>query len=331
MFADIEDTINFQQRSLKSLESVPWGYDGFVSVEFFRGCSTPIRVTSVSVDNFEELLNWVDDGREYLYMDLEWRPDRKGEQHRPCLFQIGSSKGALVIRHPTDLPASLPLLDFLNSHKFYMKGMGQDRLKLQLLYGNDIDLSRFTDIEKTMLGPLGASLNFQAMVNQWSSKDLSAQFKNKSISRSNWEAPTLKTGQVLYAAFDVVSLHEVVNGLLAYIKEHPSEMQTNGKQPNRGPANRRCRKKGKMTAQSGSGSQAAVKVRRAQKKTNAATQSVAAVQPVAPLQTPGKVRRAQKKTNAPLQTPGKCITARKQNQQPSPMEHVLVEEEILWL
>ena len=224
MFADIEDTINFQQRSLKSLESVPWGYDGFVSVEFFRGCSTPIRVTSVSADNFEELLSWVDDGREYLYMDLEWRPDRKGEQHRPCLFQIGSSKGALVIRHPTDLPASLPLLDFLNSHKFYMKGMGQDRLKLQLLYGNDIDLSRFTDIEKTMLGPLGASLNFQAMVNQWSSKELSAQFKNKKISISNWEAPTLKTGQVLYAAFDVVSLHEVVKGLRAYIKEHPAAM-----------------------------------------------------------------------------------------------------------
>ena len=279
MFADIEDTINFEQRSLKSLESVPWGYDGFVSVEFFRGCSTPIRVTSVSDDSFEDLLSWVDDGSEYIYMDLEWRPDcRKGEQHRPCIFQIGSSKGALVIRHPTDLPASLPLLDFLNSHKFYMKGMGADRQKLKLLYGSDIDLSRFTDIEQTMLGPLGASRNFQAMVNRWSSKQLSAQFKNKRISCSNWEAPTLKTAQVLYAAFDVVSLHEVVNGLLAYIKEHRSEMHTKANQRNRGPANRRCRKKGNVTAQSGSGSQAPVKRRRARKKTNAAAQPVAAVQ-----------------------------------------------------
>ena len=318
MIADIEDTINFEQTPLQALENVPWGYDGFVSVDFFRGCSTPIRVTSVSADNFEELLSWVDDGREYLYMDLEWRPEfRKGQKHRPCIFQIGSSKGALVIRHPTDLPASLPLLDFLNSHKFYMKGMWMDRQKLRLLYGDDIDLSRFTDIEQTMLLPLGASRNFQEMVRRWSSKQLSAQFKNKKISISDWEAPTLKTGQVLYAAFDVVSLHEVIKGLLAYIEKHPSKMQP--------------QEKGNVTAQPGSGSQAPVKCRRAQKKTNAPAQSVA------PAQAPVKCRRAQKKTNAPVQsvaavqTPDKCITAKKQRRQPSPMEHKLVEDEILWL
>ena len=43
----------------------------------------------------------------------------------------------------------------------------------------------------------------------------------------------LRTGQVLYAVFDVVSLHEVVKGLRAYIEEHPSEMKAKGQQPNR--------------------------------------------------------------------------------------------------
>ena len=236
MFADIEHEISFEQTPLTTIKGAPWQYNGFVSVGFFADCSTPIRLTTVSDDHFEDLLSWVDDGSEYLYADLEWRPDFKGDQHRPCVFQIGSSKGALVIRHPTHLPASVPLLNFLNSHKFYMKGMFQDRRKLQLLFGRDIDLSRFTDIEEEMLRPLGASLNFQEMVNRWSSKQLSAQFKDKKISCSNWEAQTLTTGQVLYAAFDVVSLHEVVKGLRAYIEEHPSEMKAKGQQPNRATA-----------------------------------------------------------------------------------------------
>ena len=240
MTVDVDGTINFRETSLCEIEPVPWQHEGFVSVEFFEGCSTPIRVTIVSDDNFEDLLRWIDDGSDYLYADIEWRPDcRKGDKHRPCIFQIGSSKGALVIQHPTDLPASVPLLNFLNSHKFYMKGMFCDREKLKLLYGADIDLSRFNDIEMTMLCPLKASRNFNAMVNQWSSKTLTAQFKNKSISVSDWEAPTLTTGQVLYAAFDVVALQDVVSGLLAYIKEHPYEMNSRWKRP------KSARKKGK--------------------------------------------------------------------------------------
>ena len=225
MTVNIGGTINLRETPLPEIESVPWQHDGFISVEFFEGYPTPICVTNVSDDNFEDLLSWVDDGSEYLYADLEWRPDRtRDDKHRPCIFQIGSSKGALIIRHPTDLPASVPLLNFLNSHKFYMKGMFCDREKLRLLYGADIHLSRFKDIEVTMLRPLKASRNFNAMVNQWSSKPLTAQFKNKSISVSDWEAPTLTTGQVLYAAFDVVALQEVVSGLRAYIKEHPAAM-----------------------------------------------------------------------------------------------------------
>ena len=49
----------------------------------------------------------------------------------------------------------------------------------------------------------------------------------------------LRTGQVLYAVFDVVSLHEVLKGLRAYIEEHPSEMKAKGQQPNRGPRPRK--------------------------------------------------------------------------------------------
>ena len=243
MTVNIGGTINFRETPLCEIESVPWKHEGFVSVEFFEGCPTPICVTNVSDDNFEDLLRWVDDGSDYLYADLEWRPEcKKGDKHRPCIFQIGSSKGALVIRHPTDLPASVPLLNFLNSHKFYMKGMFCDREKLRLLYGADIDLSRFDDMEVTMLRRLRASRNFNAMVDQWASKPLSAQFKDKRISVSDWEAPTLSTGQVLYAAFDVVALQEVVSELLAYMKEHPSQINPSWKQSN---PRARARKKGK--------------------------------------------------------------------------------------
>ena len=240
MTVDIERNLNFKETPLDELEEVPWEDKGFVSVEFFSDCSTPIRVTSVADDDFEDLLEWIDDGSAYLYADLEWLPDqRKDENHRPCIIQIGSSKGALVIRHPTDLPPSVPLLTFLNSHKFYMKGMFMDRKKLRLLYGEDLHISRFTDIELAMLRPLNASRNFDAMVERWSSKELAAHFKNKRISLSNWEAPTLTTGQVLYAAFDVVILREVVSGLRSYIKEHPSEMYPRVRSRN-GPI--KCRK-----------------------------------------------------------------------------------------
>ena len=177
-----------------------------------------------------------------------------------------------------------------------MKGMFQDRRKLQLLFGRDIDLSRFTDIEEEMLRPLGASLNFQEMVNRWSSKQLSAQFKDKKISCSNWEAQTLTTGQVLYAAFDVVSLHEVVKGLRAYIEEHPSEMKAKGQQLNREPRIRSGKQKGSAKNQSRARKQGPVKCRPAKKKTGAPVETAANIQG------PLKSRPVKKKQNAALTT-----------------------------
>ena len=45
------------------------------------------------------------------------------------------------------------------------------------------------------------------------------QFKNKAISVSNWESPILSKGQVLYAAFEVVALREVVKQLVPAYKK----------------------------------------------------------------------------------------------------------------
>lgn len=216
-----EDTIEFSERPIKGIERKPWQYNGFVSVEFFPGEHAPVRLTSVTDPDFSDLLKWVDDGN-HLYADLEWVPDRKrGESHQPCLFQIGSSKGALIIRHPEDLEGSAELLQFLNSHMFYMKSMSQDLRKLRQRFGPDVQLSNMTDIEHLILRRLNAPLNFSKMVETLARSQPCAAFKNKRITCSNWGSEHLTQGQVIYAAFDVVALREVVVNSLPRVQELP--------------------------------------------------------------------------------------------------------------
>lgn len=220
----MEDTIRFSENDLSTIEPEPWNYHGFVSVEFFPGSLVPVRVTNVLDEDFEDLLAWIDGGERILCADLEWC-----DQNRPCIFQIGSSKGALIIRHPTDIDASLPLLNFLNTHKFYMKGMFMDRKKLRQIYGEGLTMNRFKDIEISMLRPMHESANFSKMVDRWASSAPCAQFKNKAISVSNWESPILSKGQVVYAAFDVVALREVMAQLAPAHKKWISDCRTERK------------------------------------------------------------------------------------------------------
>ena len=232
----MEDTIRFSENDLSTIEPDPWNYQGFVSVEFFPGSLVPVRVTNVLDEDFEDLLAWVDDGKKFLCADLEWC-----DPNRPCIFQIGSAKGALIIRHPTDIDVSLPLLNFLNTHKFYMKGMHMDRQKLREMYGLDLIMRKFKDIDINMLRPMGASPNFKKMVSAWASSAPCVQFKNKAISVSNWEAPILSKGQVLYAAFDVVALREVVKQLVPAHKKWISDHRRQEKE-------KRLQKKMKVSA-----------------------------------------------------------------------------------
>lgn len=207
----MRSVIQFQKTPLAKLAWNPWGETGFVGVEFFPGSIVSVRVTSVLEPIFANLLRWVDDGRK-LMLDLEWRPD-EGENHLPCIFQIGSTRGVLIIRHPPELPADQRLKQFLSTHDFYMKGMVCDSEKLKLRFGKDFPLNRFEDIEQTLLIPRKLPLNFSRMVKQCARAPPCDSFKNKEITVSNWEQPMLTKGQVLYAAFDVVALAEVIAGI----------------------------------------------------------------------------------------------------------------------
>ena len=195
-----EPMISFDTRMKRAAQRAPWPYNDFVSVGFFEDdCPTWICLTSISDDNFEELLSWVDDDSEYLYAGLECCPEGQDIQSRPCIFEIGSSNGALVIRHPTYAPASIPLLDFMNTHKFYMNDVPTACDMLQQLYGNDIDLSRLTEVAMGTFVP-----NVPDQLYEW--------FKSGKLRKSNWELPRLMTHQVLYAAFDVMRLHKASQG-----------------------------------------------------------------------------------------------------------------------
>lgn len=210
----MRSVIRFKKTPLAILSANPWSETGFVGVEFFPGSVVSVRVTSVREPIFANLLRWVDDGRK-LMLDLEWRPD-EGNNHLPCIFQIGSTHGVLIIRHPPELPADQRLKRFLSTHEFYMKGMFCDSEKLKLRFGQDFPLHQFEDIEQTILIPRQLPRNFSRMVKQCARSRPCDSFKDKTITLSNWEQPTLTKGQVLYAAFDVVALAEVIAGIQQY-------------------------------------------------------------------------------------------------------------------
>ena len=185
-----------------------------MSVEFFRTQFVPVRVTSICEPGFDTLLRWVDDGQKMM-LDLEWKP---GDDTLPCLFQIGSSNGVLIIRHPPEMPADPHLREFLLNHKFYMKGMFMDREKLKLRFGDDFELTQFDDIEESILKPNDLSTNFNEMIRTLAKYRPCAQFKDKSISVSDWTGQ-LTTGQVLYAAFDVVGLAAAIEGAEVFMED----------------------------------------------------------------------------------------------------------------
>ena len=203
----MQPVICFRETPLEKIARKRWTYPGFVGVEFFPDQFVSVRVTSICEPGFDALLRWVDDG-EKMMLDLEWKP---GNDTLPCLFQIGSSNGVLIIKHPPELPADPHLREFLLNHEFYMKGMFMDREKLQMRFGDDFELTQFDDIEESMLKPHGLPINFNKMIRTLARESPCAQFKDKSISVSDWTGQ-LETGQVLYAAFDVVGLAAAIEG-----------------------------------------------------------------------------------------------------------------------
>jgi hypothetical protein len=100
-------------------------------------------------------------------------------------------------------PSSV-LQEFLTASFFVGKGTEIDCWKLAHRYGPGFEIE-LEDVEATRLKPHGLSVHFADMVAQFVGEP-SAPFKRKEVSVSDWRVDVLTSEQVLYAAFDVVSL-----------------------------------------------------------------------------------------------------------------------------
>ncbi|OHS99797.1 hypothetical protein TRFO_33659 [Tritrichomonas foetus] len=195
--------------TLEAYDNEEWKLMEKHHVEFFPNIYYDVILISTETPNFLDFLtlslsntkeNEID--QEKISLDLEW-------ENELCLFQFGFSKShsVVIIRHPPG-PGNEELFHFMKSHHFYAKGTHNDIKQLRKKF--KIDISSFfsiEDIAKTRLVPYGHSENFMEMVRKFAGEP-TAEFKDIKITKSNWEQSKLTKRQILYAAFDVVSLCE---------------------------------------------------------------------------------------------------------------------------
>ena len=189
--------------SLSELKKINWEVGEMRKVNFFKGVISPVYLTSVDHENFIEHLNLIDTD-ETICLDLEWRISfSSGVKHHVSLFQFCTKNATLIVRHLSPKPNQI-LKQFLMTHDFIGKSTGNDKSRMKDLFGDDFSIN-LEDIVTTRLSPNGFSRNFNEMVKTFVGPPLFA-IKDKSVTMSNWEREHLALAQVLYAAYDVVSL-----------------------------------------------------------------------------------------------------------------------------
>ena len=197
---EINDTV------LNTLSTIKVGIGETYHIRFFPTKDlVPVTFQDTSNRNLSTLLENLIRDEEYIVLDLEWDPDFSRESNHPiALFQIGTSKGALIIKNARN---NSPIMQtFLTTHTFYMKGISCDKKKLSNYLGPAFSSMKIIDVETAFLRPNGCLLNFEKMVETFVGKP-TASFKDKKISTSKW-SKTLNLKQICYAAFDVVGLYE---------------------------------------------------------------------------------------------------------------------------
>lgn len=195
---------------LPTLRRNDWNVGEMRKVLFFKNKITPVYLTSVDHPDFLEHLKLIDVD-EPICIDLEWRVSYSARfQFHVSLFQFSTSDCALLVRHLPSKP-SAELKEFLVSHKFIGKSIGNDKRKLRDLFGPDMEID-IEDIVSTRLIPNGFSKNFHDLVNTFVGPPLFS-IKDKTVTLSNWERPNLAIIQVLYSAFDVVALTHALKRL----------------------------------------------------------------------------------------------------------------------
>ena len=188
----------------------------FYSLEFFRGTTTIFYFTDINDPSLQMMLDWVSEGigEKHMVLDLEWKafPGYYDDQ-KASLFQIGTSKRVVIIRYAQQESMGTQhevLQNFLLSHKFVGKGIGNDLIKLRERFNINFS-GNVDDFERMHMRKYASNKSFNSLIEAYAGAP-TAMYKDKSVTFSNWNAPTLSYQQVLYSVYDVVSLYQAYIG-----------------------------------------------------------------------------------------------------------------------
>eukprot|EP00890_Picochlorum_soloecismus_P000282 jgi/Picsp_1/1254/NSC_04735-R1_3 -5 exonuclease len=142
-----------------------------------------------------------------IAIDLEWRPDNKYTNNSVALIQLASSSCCVLLRFcklGDRLPATL--IKFFTDTRIYFVGFSWDtndesKMKRTFNVGKEI-FSTLIDVQK-----LGMYLGYPSFgLGQLTERVLGSPVsKQKSISRSDWQAERLRLSQIKYAALDALA------------------------------------------------------------------------------------------------------------------------------
>lgn len=201
--------INFPrgEDSLQEYGNTYWEIGKSYYVNFYPNSPVLVQVVSITSPSLENDLESLRDGKA-ICLDLEWKPDFHKENHPIALFQFSSSKKVLIVLNEgeflnNDGNGNPILKHFLKTNRIYGKGLSNDRRKLFSMFGESFPIE---DIESTRIKPHHLPVSFSAIVETLVGSPV-VQFKDKLVSRSNWENRPLTIKQILYASFDSYGMH----------------------------------------------------------------------------------------------------------------------------
>lgn len=178
-----------EETTLSSFKNSMWNVGATAEIEFFPGTFSKVYLLD-AVNDIEKFIPQISkDG--VIFIDFEYVPLSRSNAAPVCLFQFCSSEGAFLFRQ-TERKTNEAMKKFLskeNGLRFVAKGISGDMARLHAFFGSNFEMN-IEDVEQTRLKPYKESLNFEKMVESFAGKP-SAQFKDKRISCSNWNARKL--------------------------------------------------------------------------------------------------------------------------------------------